>query len=159
MAVQWFSGGGNDNGRMNVFKTLPRLVAAAIFAATAATSVVVADATHAGTASAPASGVASTASGLSSVTTSAASPAAAAEIFVGLGTGPHRYWRYAWRGGAWVRIGYYNGWAPGYIPGGYYVGWAPPRYAYYHPYYGYRAWYVAHPWNPYHPYNPYYRHW
>ncbi len=151
MAVQWFWVRVEDNGRMNVFKQLPRLVAAAIFAATAATSVVVADATHAET-SAPASGI-------SAVTTSAAAPAAAAEIFVGLGTGPHRYWRYGWRGGSWVRLGYYNGYAPGYIPGGYYVGWGPPRYAYYHPYYGYRGWYASHAWNPYHPYNPYYRHW
>jgi hypothetical protein len=121
---------------MNLLKHFPRLAAAALFAATASTSVVVADATHAG---------APTTSGI----LASAPQKAEASVFVGVGFGPNRYWRYGYRGGSWVRLGYYYGRAPGYIPGGYYVGYGPPAYAYgygyRHPYYGGYRGYYGHP--------------
>ena len=128
---------------MNLLKHFPRLAAAALFAATASTAVVVADATHAG---APAQGI-----------LAAAPQRADAAVVVGVGYGPYRYYRWAYRGGSWVRLGFYYGSAPGYIPGGYYVGYGPPafygpRYYGYHPFYGY----YGHPYwgHPYwgHPY-------
>ncbi|MBD5634389.1 MAG: hypothetical protein IAI49_07905 [Candidatus Eremiobacteraeota bacterium] len=114
-------------------KHFPRLAAAALFAATASTAVVVGDATRAG---APAQGL-----------VAAAPQQADAAVFIGarIGVGPNRYYRYAYRGGSWVRLGFYYGSAPGYIPGGYYVGYGPPVYGY--GYYGHPYWrpYYAHP--------------
>jgi hypothetical protein len=124
---------------MNLLKHFPRLAAAALFAATASTAVVVADATHAGSPT------------TQGILASAPAQADAAVVGVGIGVGgPARgFYRWGWRGGSWVRLGFYSG-GPGWIPGGYYVGYAPPPYPYahyfgyygYHPYYG--GWY-GHP--------------
>jgi hypothetical protein len=127
---------------MEFLKHFPRLVAAVLFAASASTAVVVSDAARAG---APATGIAAVA---------AAQPAAADELSIGIGVGPNRYPRYAWRNNSWVRFGYYNGYAPGYIPGGYYVGWGAPRYGWSHPQYGYRGYYNNHAFDARRPYNP-----
>jgi hypothetical protein len=117
---------------MKFFKHLPRLVAAAVFAATASTAVVVADATHAGQ---PAAGILASAP-------QAASAAVSIGIGIGVG-GPHRFYRYGWRDGAWVRFGYGYGYNPGWV-NGYYLGFAAPVYGY--PYYyarGYRPFYYG----------------
>ena len=125
---------------MKIRMFLTRLAAAAAFAGSAATAVIVTDATHAGQ---PSSGIMASAP--------QAAEAASFAIGVGVGFGPHRYYRYAYRGGVWTRFGFYYGSAPGYIPGGYYVGYAPPPYyaPYYGPryygYYGYRGYY-GRPW-------------
>jgi hypothetical protein len=122
---------------MKIRTFLTRFAAAAAFAASTATAVLVTDAAHVGQ---PTSGIMS------------AAPAASFAVGVGVGVGPHRYYRYAYRGGVWSRFGFYYGSAPGYIPGGYYVGYAPPPfyaptygygYGYYH--YGYRGYY-GRPW-------------
>ncbi len=134
---------GGDTIFMKIRIVLTRLAAAAAFAASTATAVIVTDAAHAGQ---PATGV-------------LASAPAAAEA-ASISVGPHRFYRYGYRGGVWTRVGFYYGYAPGYIPGGYYVGYAPPPYyaaAYYGPYpaygygyyhygyYGYRGYY-GRPW-------------
>jgi hypothetical protein len=92
-------------------KSLPRLAAAAVFAVGASTAVVVGDAAHAG---APVNGI----------TTAAAQPASAG-VAVGIAIGGGRYYRYGYRGGAWVNLGYGYAPAPGYV-NGYYYGYAPP---------------------------------
>ena len=109
---------------MKQFAHLPRLAAAVLFAASASTAVVVAEATHAGNASA-------------GPLTSAAQPAdAAVSVGVGIGFGaPHRYYRYAYRGGTWVRFGYGYAAAPGFV-NGFYVGYGPPAGYYAGGYYG-----------------------
>jgi hypothetical protein len=101
---------------MKFFKRLPQLAAAALFAVSASAAVLMTDATHAGQ---PAQGL-----------LASAPQAASAQVAVGIGIGvggPYRYPRYAYRGGAWVRVGFGYAAAPGYV-GGYYVGYAPPRY-------------------------------
>ena len=99
---------------MKFFKRLPQLAAAALFAVSASAAVLMTDATHAGQ---PAQGL-----------LASAPQAASAQVAVGIGIGvggPYRYPRYAYRGGAWVRVGFGYAAAPGYV-GGYYVGYAPP---------------------------------
>ncbi|MBD5605386.1 MAG: hypothetical protein IAI48_09885, partial [Candidatus Eremiobacteraeota bacterium] len=96
--------------------------------------VLLTEASHAG---APSSGIAASAP--------QAAEAAVIRVGSGVGFGPHRYYRYAYRGGAWTNVGFYYGTAPGYVPGGYYVGYGPPAYGYgYGPYYG-RPYGYVHP--------------
>ncbi|MGD0476251.1 MAG: hypothetical protein ABSB70_23970 [Candidatus Velthaea sp.] len=127
---------------MNFFRHVPRLVAALLFAASASTAVVVAD----------------------------AQPARAG-VVVGVRVGsPHRFWRYGYRSGRWLRSGFAYAAGPGYVHG-YYLGYGPPPVAYYpapvayypppyygprfsaayygRPYYGYRwhrGWQYGRPW-------------
>ncbi|MFZ1125436.1 MAG: hypothetical protein WAN59_09910 [Candidatus Baltobacteraceae bacterium] len=101
-------------------KRIPRLAAAALFAAGASMAVLATDATHAGQ---PAAGL-----------FASAPQAASAAVRVGIGVGvgaPYRFYRYAYRGGTWVRIGFGYAAAPGFV-NGYYVGYAPPA-GYYYP--------------------------
>jgi hypothetical protein len=102
---------------MKLVKHLPRFIAAALFAASTASAVVVTGATQAGQ---PANGVLSAAPQAAS---------AAVSVGIGIGVGGPRYYRYAYRGGSWVRIGFAYG-TPGYV-GGYYIGYGPPVVGYY----------------------------
>ncbi|MGP6159403.1 MAG: hypothetical protein ACLPYS_18170 [Vulcanimicrobiaceae bacterium] len=121
---------------MRFIKRVPQLAAAALFALGASTSILATEATHAGQPSA----------GLLAPAPQAAS--AAVTVGVGIGVGaPHRYWRYAYRGGTWARVGWGYAYAPGYV-GGYYVGYASPPYygpRYYRPYAYYHSGYYGHP--------------
>ncbi len=114
---------------MKFFNHLPRFVAAAAFAASASTAVVVNSALNAG---APATGLLASAPQAAS---------AAVSIGIGIGVGPRYYPRYAWRGGTWVRFGFGYG-VPGYA-GGYYYG--PPPVGFYPPGYFVHPVYYAHP--------------
>ncbi len=121
---------------MKPLQHLPRFFAAALFAGSAAAAVAFSGASHAG---APARGPLSSAP-------QAAQAGVIVGVAVGIG-GPHRYGRYAYTGGAWTRVGFVYGTAPGYV-GGYYLGYGPPApgflppgyygpHPYYrHPYYG-----------------------
>lgn len=127
---------------MNGLSSLPRLVAAALFAGSASAAVFVGDAMHAGQ---PNQGLLA----------SAPLPADAGVI---VRVGPNRYHRYAYRGGRWLYVGLGYAAAPGYF-GGYYLGYGPPVVAYYPPYYGPR-YYPAYYGRPYrHPFywHGYYR--
>lgn len=141
------------NGAMRFVKRLPQLAAAALFTVSAATAVFIGDASRAGQ---PAQGLLSSAPQVAS---------AAVSVGIGVAVGaPYRYYRYAYRGGAWVRVGFAYAAAPGYV-GGYYLGYGPPvgYYAprfyrpYVRPYYGlgYRRYpYYARPYYG----RPYYAH-
>ena len=120
---------------MKLVKHLPRFLAAALFAASTASAVVITGATQAGQPS----------QGLLSSAPQAAS--AAVSIGIGIGVGGPRYNRYAYRGGSWVRIGFGYG-SPGW-GGGYYLGYAPPPIGYYPPVPYYAPYYGPHYYHPY----------